>query len=655
MPILKPCLLFLLLLTAVCFRVNAQTGSLGDPVLNETFGVGTTYTPVGQPLPESVTNLKFSGDKCPGQEGYYCIASSSGGCLGDTWHVVSFDNTRPSVPNGYMMVINASNNPDIFYTQRVSGSKMCPGAKYQFAVDIVNVLRKIPQTEGYVQPDITFVVENASGQQLQAPISTGIIPATTYLNWNNYPIDFIAPSDGSDVVVKLRNNSTGSLGNDLIIDNITVRPYGPVIDAGFSTTTGTISETQCIDDGPATYHLKTFVHNYDTPQYQWQVSLNDGVWTNLAGKTQADLDLETEFLSPKAGKYQYRVGVLSAPGVSVNCQTFSAPLTVAVEKNPQYAMPAVTDVCEGEIISLIADGGSDYLWTLPDGTTSTDHFLNVTTSAKPGDAGIYKVRIMDKGCATDKQTQVVVHPPLVVGVQDRSLTICEGASASLKATGGTIYKWTPALGLDHDDIASPLASPTITTEYNVVIGNGGCEKERTVKVVVIKKIVADAGPDKAIQEGDAVKLNATVSDTTAAYYWTAADYLDDAQSLTPIASPTGDITYTLHAISPDNCGTVTDEVFVKVYKKLTIPTAFTPNSDGVNDMWAIGKIETYPGVTVKIYTRSGQLVYQSTGYAKPWTGDYDGNLLPAGVYYYVIDKKNDTPFALQSGWVLLVR
>jgi gliding motility-associated-like protein len=77
-----------------------------------------------------------------------------------------------------------------------------------------------------------------------------------------------------------------------------------------------------------------------------------------------------------------------------------------------------------------------------------------------------------------------------------------------------------------------------------------------------------------------------------------------------------------------------------VYKKVVVPNAFSPNGDGINDVWQIKYLETYPGVTVEIYNRYGQILFRSVGYAKPWDGKYKGQNVPTGTYYYIIDPKN---------------
>jgi gliding motility-associated-like protein len=73
---------------------------------------------------------------------------------------------------------------------------------------------------------------------------------------------------------------------------------------------------------------------------------------------------------------------------------------------------------------------------------------------------------------------------------------------------------------------------------------------------------------------------------------------------------------------------------------IVIPNAFTPNGDGVNDIWDISALQGYPECTVNIFNRYGAMVYNSVGYPKAWDGTYGGSALPVGTYYYIIDLKN---------------
>jgi gliding motility-associated-like protein len=92
--------------------------------------------------------------------------------------------------------------------------------------------------------------------------------------------------------------------------------------------------------------------------------------------------------------------------------------------------------------------------------------------------------------------------------------------------------------------------------------------------------------------------------------------------------------------------------FIYIYGTLTIyalpnailivPNTFTPNGDGINDTWNLPALIAYPNCTVNIYDRYGQKVFHSIGYAISWDGQYNNKKVPTGVYYYIIDRKNNT-------------
>ena len=74
---------------------------------------------------------------------------------------------------------------------------------------------------------------------------------------------------------------------------------------------------------------------------------------------------------------------------------------------------------------------------------------------------------------------------------------------------------------------------------------------------------------------------------------------------------------------------------------IIIYNSFSPNADGVNDLWNIKNIHYYPNCKVQIYNEWGNQVFTSDGYETPWDGASNGVALPAGTYYYIIDLGTD--------------
>ena len=85
-----------------------------------------------------------------------------------------------------------------------------------------------------------------------------------------------------------------------------------------------------------------------------------------------------------------------------------------------------------------------------------------------------------------------------------------------------------------------------------------------------------------------------------------------------------------------------------------IPTAFSPNGDGVNDVWEIRRMsEIYPNCLIEVYDRWAQLIFRSKGYSEPWDGTYNGNPLPVNSYHFIIDFGDGS--RPQTGQVTIVR
>src|SRR5450432_2681980 len=137
--------------------VNAQLcqGSLGDPIVNITFGSGSNP---GPSLAAATTSYQYVFTDCP-NDGFYTVINSTFNCFGNTWQNVRSDHTGD--PNGYFMLINASFEPSAFYLYTVKG--LCASTTYEFAAWIMNVLLQSACRFSGIQPNLTFTIENTDG------------------------------------------------------------------------------------------------------------------------------------------------------------------------------------------------------------------------------------------------------------------------------------------------------------------------------------------------------------------------------------------------------------------------------------------------------------------------------------------------------------
>jgi gliding motility-associated-like protein len=646
MRIVKTIITLVLLMTGSNCIAQLCQGSLGDPVVNITFGKGPNP---GNPLTAATTTYNFVTTSCP-NDGMYTVVSSTANCFGDSWHTLTQDHTGDG--SGYVMLVNASYEPGDFYVDTVHG--LCANTTYEFAAWVVNVL-KTGSCVGAgglqpIRPNLTFSIETLAGTILQTR-KTGDILEDFSPTWKQYALSFRTPPGVDDVIVHLRNNAPGGCGNDLAIDDITFRACGPQVTASIAAVTPTTSLSIC-DDDKRLYPLSGKISaGFTTPAYQWQVSNDSTNWTDIPNATSTTYNRQPTV----AGTYYYRLAVAEAGNInSPNCRIVSNNISFRVNTKPVTSAGSNSPVCEGTILSLTADGGSTYQWQGPNnynGTGSPATIDNVTRAA----AGKYFVTVTSSTGCIQKDSVVVSIKPKPAASAGADEGICEDQGITLNASGGGTYSWQPSTGLSATNISNPVASPIDSTTYIVTVTDNlsGCNAKDTVLINVFHKPTANAGIDKTMTEGDKIMLTGNATGGGVNYYWTPNAFMNNANSLQPVVSPPHDTTYTLHVESTAGCGVATDDVFIKVFKKVLVPNAFSPNKDGINDTWQLVSIDAYPDADINVFNRYGQPVFTSRGYNKQWDGNYDNRPLPVGTYYYVIDLKFRLPKL--KGWVAILR
>lgn len=629
------------MLISIAFVSNgmAQTilcnGAQGDPVVNIDFSRGSSMH--GSAIPESTFPFQASGTPL---DGSYTIAKSTAGMLPDRWHQIT--NHTLNDPDGYMMIVNASPVPSVFYETTITG--LCPSTTYEFAAWIINLL-----TYSGIKPSITFTILTDQGNIL-ASHDTGDIQEGSATDWVHPGFLFTMPPNLNSIIIRMRNNGPGGNGNDIAIDDITFTPCGPTITASIDNKPLTL-ERMCANQHK-TFKLAANLAPgvYNAPEFLWQIEDADGQWLDLPEETTNEMTLV--FDNPVAATYSYRLLVAEAGNInSKKCRTSTVPYVILVDPKPDATIIGANRVCVGSTISLATNGVGDYSWTGPKGFSSSLPTVAISNATKDM-SGTYQVMVTNAtGCTNTGSFQVTVIDQPIATVNPVG-AICEGTSVNLNASGGTFYNWSPAAGLSATNIANPVASPKTTTLYTVTVSNGVCETSAQVEVAVKKNASVHAGNDKKILEGQGTVLEGVAGDDVD-FFWSPAEGLDNPYKLNPIASPKNDMTYTLNAVSKVGCGSASDQVFVKVYKSVIVPNSFSPNGDGINDFWNITAIETYANSKVKIMNRYGQPVFESSGYEKPWNGKYKNEDLPAGVYYYIINL--NTELKPLTGPLMIIR
>lgn len=211
--------------------------------------------------------------------------------------------------------------------------------------------------------------------------------------------------------------------------------------------------------------------------------------------------------------------------------------------------------------------------------------------------------------------------------------ICFGQSAQLIASGGSSYTWAPASYLTATTIRNPVSvKPVGDIRYIVSITDTlGCPKPATdsIWVRVYPKIKASTGiRDTSIVIGQTIQLNAGGGTNADSYLWVPPNWLSSDRIKSPVAAPETDIEYKVQITTQlGNC-TGRDSVRIKVFllpPSFYVPTAFSPNADGNNDVLRPIALGIRRLNYFKVFNRLGQLVFSTTEIGKGWDGFYKGN------------------------------
>jgi gliding motility-associated-like protein len=229
----------------------------------------------------------------------------------------------------------------------------------------------------------------------------------------------------------------------------------------------------------------------------------------------------------------------------------------------------------------------------------------------------------------------------------------------LNASGGDVYSWTPAASLTNNGIANPMAFPVTNTTYTVTIQETTCNETATlttsVAVLPLPTITASKANDIDCSF-DKSQLNATGGSQ---YAWLPAGTLSSATISNPVASPTATTVYIVKGTDLNGCEAF-DSVTVNVENinkgGYLMPTAFTPNNDGLNDCYRIKFWGIVEELEFSIFNRWGERVFYTTDPNKCWDGTHKGVMQETAVFVYMIKAKTTCESnVFRKGTLLLIR
>jgi gliding motility-associated-like protein len=211
---------------------------------------------------------------------------------------------------------------------------------------------------------------------------------------------------------------------------------------------------------------------------------------------------------------------------------------------------ADTSICYADQFMLNATGVSKYTWTPPTGISDP----NIPNPiAAPKSTTVYTVAGIDlNGCPSSDQVTITVNPLPVIQLSVHDTTICPNVTLPITASGGILYQWSPAAGLDNPNSPAPIASPTQNTVYTLLVTDlNRCFNRDTLNLKLYPVTDPNARPaSQSICPGIPLQLNA---ENGVKYDWQPAQYLDNNQIANPVTTPYGSLTYTLTIEDKNGC------------------------------------------------------------------------------------------------------
>jgi gliding motility-associated-like protein len=416
---------------------------------------------------------------------------------------------------------------------------------------------------------------------------------------------------------------------------------------------------------------------------KWVSSTNGTQWTPIANTnpTYTAQNLTTTTM--------FRAVVQNGNACSVDTSV-AATITVDPKSVGGNLNPATTNVCVGQTVNstftLAGNTGSVNNWQQSFDNANWNNFspanTNSTYSINSLASDIYYRVIVKSGvCPADTSSVAYVHlinvPFPRMAIDPDSVTICYGKSAQLNANIaiGTSYTWTPSTALTNQGSGTvsslpysiqAIASPLSNTNYVVKVFNAGCPNALTdtFHVRVLPKIILSAGRDTAIVNNQLLQLNATVGDSSVYQFtWSPPTGLNSTIIKNPVATLNSSmvdesITYIVRATNAIGCF-AEDDINVKVFKTgpdIFVPSGFTPNGDGHNDVIRPILVGIKQLQYFRIYNRWGQLVFSTSESGKGWDGTISGQLQSTSNFVYVAQAIDYTGRTIsRKGNVMLIR
>lgn len=351
--------------------------------------------------------------------------------------------------------------------------------------------------------------------------------------------------------------------------------------------------------------------------------------------------------SPQTSLGQNPTGIAyAAPGVktiaisavnSYGCTEYASG-TITINGLPAVNAGADTTICANTSVPLgsTATAGNSYSWFPP--STLDNSSISNPIASPVGSVTNYIVTMTDNatGCSATDSVVVTMMDPLVANAGTDG-EICFGDSFQL-GTGmveGQTYSWSSAADLNSATAPNPVATPDSTTTYVLTVNGYGCGPETDEVTVIVHPLpLANAGVDDSITVGSNTQLIATGG---VQYSWSPSNGLSNIGIFDPVAGPDSTTTYIVTVTDIYGCVQTDTMTVVVIEPSFWVPTGFSPNADGYNDVFYV-RGEGITDFEFVVFNKLGEPIFRTQNLNTGWNGrkQISDEEMPIGAYVYHI-------------------
>jgi len=556
------------------------------------------------------TNMVTNGDFSSGNSGFNsdyknnCTVLANGQyCVGQN---VSSCNGHNNLPNDYIMTFKGISDTTLKVWSQTF--PVLPNTNYKFSYWFTSLIDSNTSQLHYL---INGTYLGATGGIHDACDWTQF-----YSTWNS--------SNNTSVTIALVDEANDSLRNFFALDDLYFGEVKMKSDSFVVNVQGLCDSIKiegddkiCSSTDTLTYSL--FRSANCDKQYNLEV---DNTFATVVSQT----PLSVKLLFKKEGSTTIKATYVN------ECKIVADSLPVTIKFSPASIKlePDLTTCRDTSLILNAGNGFTSYVWQ--DGSTDSTFTVNAP--------GLYNVTAKNFcGLQIKDSFQFIrsfINPFIVT---PSVVNVCKGDSVLFKASGGTNYSWSPATNFDRPNSATSNAGINSSQNFIVNISDSVCLRDTTITIPVAAFSVPNITIAKSNDENCGNDSAVLIANGGISYSWSPSQFIVRNNGNTVTVKPNQNVTYFVQSRDEKGCAGA-DSVTVYFSKvgdqKLFMPNAFTPNGDGLNDVFKPTFIGPSNSYDFRIYNRWGQLIFKTTTPGVGWDGRYNGIIQRSDTYVFYI-------------------